>query len=89
MSNAQLANRIGTMVRCNRVETPDYIHQILPHGFESLQLMWWQHARHDLPRLAAQVREAIGDADVTIPTLAMFGNPLEHRTDRDPPAGSN
>ena len=34
MSNAQLANRIGTMVRCNRVETPDYIRQILPHGFE-------------------------------------------------------
>ena len=34
MSNAQLANRIGTMVRCNRVEAPDYIRQILPHGFD-------------------------------------------------------
>jgi sugar phosphate isomerase/epimerase len=75
--NAQLKNRIGTMVRCNRVEAADYIRQILPHGFESLQLMWWQHARHDLRRLAGEVRDAIGDADVTIPTLAMFGNPLE------------
>lgn len=52
MTNAQLKNRIGTMVRCNRSEAPDYIRQILPHGFESLQLMWWQHVRHDLPRLA-------------------------------------
>jgi sugar phosphate isomerase/epimerase len=77
MSNAQLVNRIGTMVRCNRVETADYIRAILPHGFESLQLMWWQHARHDLRRLAGEVRDAIGDADVTIPTLAIFGNPLE------------
>jgi sugar phosphate isomerase/epimerase len=76
-SNPQLRNRIGTMVRCNRVEAPDYIRQILPHGFESLQLMWWQHVRHDLPRLAEQVKEAIGGADVTIPTLAVFGNPLE------------
>jgi sugar phosphate isomerase/epimerase len=75
--NAQLKNRIGTMVRCNRVEAADYIRQILPHGFESLQLMWWQHARHDLKRLAGEVRDAIGGADVTIPTLAMFGNPLE------------
>ena len=31
----------------------------------------------DLPRLAQQLREAIGDADVTIDTLGMFGNPLE------------
>ena len=28
--------------------------------------------------LAKQLREAIGDADVTIDTLGMFGNPLEH-----------
>ena len=77
MGNLQLKNRIGTMVRCNRVEPADYIRQILPRGFESLQLMWWQHMRHDLRQMAEQVKEAIGDADVTIPTLAMFGNPLE------------
>ena len=31
----------------------------------------------DLPRLAGELREAIGDADVKIDTLGMFGNPLE------------
>ena len=31
----------------------------------------------DLPRLAAQLQEAIGDADVTVGALGMFGNPLE------------
>jgi sugar phosphate isomerase/epimerase len=75
--DAQLANRIGTMVRCNQGAVGDYIRQILPHGFESLQLMWWQHVRQDLARLAEEVSEAIGAADVTVPTLAIFGNPLE------------
>jgi len=74
--------RIGTLVRCNRnrnpVGVPAYIRQIIPHGFESLQLFWWQTLDGaDLPRLAEQVKEAIGGNDVTIPTLAMFGNPLE------------
>jgi len=31
----------------------------------------------DLPALAGQLKDAIGDADVTISTLGMFGNPLE------------
>src|SRR5215212_9502986 len=30
-----------------------------------------------LPRLAGQLKEAIGDADVTMHTLGMFGNPLD------------
>ncbi len=74
--------RIGTLVRCNNnrnpIGVPAYIKQIIPHGFESLQLFWWQTLDNaDLPRLAGEVRDAIGDADVTVPTLAMFGNPLE------------
>ena len=31
----------------------------------------------DIPRLAAQIKEAIGDADVKVSALGMFGNPLE------------
>jgi sugar phosphate isomerase/epimerase len=73
--------RIGTLVRCNRnrnpLGVPAYIKQIIPHGFESLQLFWWQTLDNaDLPGLADEVKEAVGTADVTVPTLAMFGNPL-------------
>jgi sugar phosphate isomerase/epimerase len=31
----------------------------------------------DLPRLAGELKEAIGDKDVVIDTLGMFGNPLQ------------
>ena len=81
--------RIGTMVRCNRnrnaIGVGNYIRQIAPLGFESLQLFWWQTLDNvDLPKLADEVRAAIGDADITIPTIAMFGNPLEGEAlDRD------
>lgn len=70
--------RIGTMVKCNTGNVGAYVRQILPHGFESLQPFFWQTLGGvDLHRLAGELREAIGDRDVTIPTLGMFGNPLE------------
>ncbi len=82
MRNPQHDIRIGTLARGNKgrnpLGIPEYVRQIIPHGFESLQLFWWQTLEGaDLVRLSQEVREAIGDADVTIPTLAMFGNPLE------------
>ena len=82
MSNPQHDIRIGTLVRGNRNRNPIGIPELhpadLPHGFESLQLFWWQTLDDaDLPLLAEQVKEAIGNADITIPTLAIFGNPLE------------
>ena len=41
--------------------------RILPLGFESIQPFFWQTlGDKDLPRLARELREAIGDADVTI-----------------------
>ncbi len=71
--------RIGTMVRCNAPNVGAYVRQILQHGFESLQPFFWQSlGGADLPRLAAEIRDAIGDRDVTISTLGMFGNPLEN-----------
>ncbi len=43
----------------------------------SIQPYFWQTlSGKDLPRLAAELKEAIGDADVIIPTLGLFGNPL-------------
>ncbi len=70
--------RIGTMVKCNGGDVGSYVRQILPHGFESIEPFFWQRLGGvDIPRLAGEIREAIGDRDVTISTLGMFGNPLE------------
>jgi sugar phosphate isomerase/epimerase len=70
--------RIGTMVKANAHDPAAYVRQILPHGFESIEPYFWQVINKDLPRLAGELREAIGDRDVVIDTLGMFGNPLEN-----------
>ena len=57
--------------------------QILPLGFESIQPFFWQTlGGKDIPRLAGEIREAIGDADVVVSSLGMFGNPLEDEPTR-------
>lgn len=71
--------RIGTLVDCKGKDPASYIRQILPYGFESFSLTFWQTLGEvDLPRLAEQVKEAIGDADGRISNLSIFGNPLEN-----------
>ena len=70
--------RIGTLVDGKGKDPAGYIGQILPYGFESFQLTFWQSALGvDLPRLAEQVKEVIADADVKIAALGIFGNPLD------------
>jgi sugar phosphate isomerase/epimerase len=78
LSNPAKAIRIGTMVKGNEPDPAAYVRKILPHGFESIEPFFWQVMNKDLPRLAGELKEAIGDADVTISTLGMFGNPLEN-----------
>jgi len=52
----------------------------VPLGFESIQPFFWQTiGNKDIPRLAGELRNAIGDADVKIEALGMFGNPLEEQ----------
>lgn len=77
MSNPPQSIRIGTMIRGNAPDPAAYVKAILPHGFESIEPFFWQVMNKDLPALAGQLKDAIGDADVTISTLGMFGNPLE------------
>ncbi|TJX64229.1 MAG: sugar phosphate isomerase/epimerase [Mesorhizobium sp.] len=78
MPNPLLDIRIGTMVRANLDDPAAYIKAILPLGFESIQPFFWQTlGGKELPRLAGQIREAIGDADVTVSSIGVFGNPLE------------
>jgi sugar phosphate isomerase/epimerase len=70
--------RIGTMVKGNAPNVVDYVKQILPLGFESIQPFFWQTLGNaDVPRLAGELREALAGKDVVISSLAMFGNPLE------------
>ena len=70
--------RIGTMIRANAPDPAAYVRQIIPHGFESIEPFFWQTiGSKDLPRLADELKDAIGDNDIVIDTLGMFGNPLE------------
>ena len=70
--------RIGTLVNGNGANPANYIRQIIPYGFESFSITFWQQLGGvDLPRLANEVKEAIGDKNIQISTLGMFGNPLK------------
>jgi sugar phosphate isomerase/epimerase len=78
MTDPALDIRIGTMVRCGIADPAAYVREILPLGFESIEPFFWQTlGGKDIPRLAGELREAIGAADVSIDTIGMFGNPLE------------
>jgi sugar phosphate isomerase/epimerase len=80
MSDGLRDIRIGTMVKANAPDPANYVRQIVGHGFESIQPYFWQTlGGKDIPRLAGELREAIGGADVAIEALGMFGNPLESR----------
>ena len=69
--------RIGTMVRAGAPDPAAVVRALVKLGFESIEPFFWQTMNKDLPKLASDLREAIGNADVVIDTLGMFGNPLE------------
>lgn len=68
--------RIGTLVNGN-ANAAGYIRQILPHGFESFSLTFWQTIDVDIKKVAAEVKEALGGSGAVISSISMFGNPLE------------
>ncbi|WP_219838205.1 sugar phosphate isomerase/epimerase [Paenibacillus sp. R14(2021)] len=69
------AIRIGTLVGGS--SAAKIIPQIIPHGFESFGLTFWQTTGEtNLFELAKSVREQIADHDVVISHLGIFGNPL-------------
>lgn len=77
MSSAHDDIRIGTLVNAGGPYPARYIEQILPHGFESFSLTFWETlGTVDLQALADRVRQAIGDRDAVVSSLAIFGNPL-------------
>jgi len=67
--------RIGTLV--NGGDAVRVIPQILPYGFESFSLTFWQTTGDiDLAETAKKVREIIDEKNVVISCLSIFGNPL-------------
>ncbi len=60
----------------------DYIRQILPYGFESFSITFWQSLHGvDPVRLAAEVTELLAGSGVIISSLSAFGNPLMDNAD--------
>ncbi len=78
MGNPQQDIRIGTLVQ-GKATAGEYVAQIIPHGFESFQLFFWQQIPDDvdLAKVADEIRTAIGDRDIVISSLEICGNPLE------------
>lgn len=73
---AQETIRIGTLVP--GAGGAKYIKQILPHGFESFSITFWQTlGKTDLKKLAAEVQDVLGASGAVISSLSAFGNPLE------------
>ena len=68
--------RIGTLAGKNE-NTLDYIRQLIPLGFESFQINFWQNLGGvDLSRLADDLRPVLEKSDTVVSSLAVFGNPL-------------
>ena len=72
--------RIGTLASAPAALT--YLPQIIPHGFESFSLTFWQYiGETDLKKTAAGVKEILAavpeDKRPVISSLGMFGNPLK------------
>ncbi|NMO95035.1 sugar phosphate isomerase/epimerase family protein [Paenibacillus lemnae] len=67
--------RIGTLVGAPNAAR--VIPQILPHGFESFNLTFWQTTGDlDLPETAKTIREVTDEHGAVISSLSIFGNPL-------------
>lgn len=80
MSNPVQSIRIGTMIDAGGGHAAERIAELADLGFESFEPMFWQTTGgQDLAELGKRCRGAIGDRDITISTLGMFGNPLEEQ----------
>ena len=80
MSNPAKSIRIGTMIKATEGQAPENIRAIADLGFESFEPFFWQTTNgQDLAELGKRSLDAIGNRDITISTLGMFGNPLEDK----------
>lgn len=79
--------RIGTLVGGG--DALSHIPQILPYGFESFSLTFWQKIGDvDLEELAKKLKDELAEKDAIISCLSIFGNPLTgHGDNKDTLAG--
>ncbi|MBN1673484.1 MAG: sugar phosphate isomerase/epimerase [Kiritimatiellae bacterium] len=69
--------RIGTIIN-TRMKAASTIEQILPHGFESFALFFWQHTRQiEWERLADEIHRVLDGTGAAISAIGAYGNPLE------------
>lgn len=72
--------KIGTLV--GGKDAMQVLPQILPHGFETFSLTFWQSTgTTDLKDLALRVHDLLGDSGATISCLEIFGNALTGQGD--------
>ncbi|MEI6512832.1 MAG: sugar phosphate isomerase/epimerase [bacterium] len=73
----QEAIRIGTLATGKNNWTGDYLRQILPYGFESFSITFWQTlGGTDLKCLSDEIKDVITDKGAVVSSLGVFGNPL-------------
>ena len=74
------AIRIGTMISASAGKAAERIGEIADMGFESFEPFFWQTTNgQDLAELGKRCLEAIGNRDISISTIGVFGNPLEEQ----------
>ncbi len=72
--------RIGTLV--NGADALRVIPQMLPHGFESFSLTFWQTTgATDLAETAKRLRDMLDEEGIVVSALSVFGNPLTGTAD--------
>ena len=74
--------RIGTLAGMDL--GPDYLEQILPHGFESFELTCWAHINAvDITEYSKQALAVLGDKAI-VSSIGIYGNPLQDaQTEKD------
>lgn len=73
--------RIGTLAG-KGTKTAKYLRQILPHGFESFEINFWETTGDvNLKQLAAEVKQVLAETGNTavVSCVGIYGNPLVNR----------
>src|ERR1700749_3277155 len=68
------------MIKATEGQAPENIKAIADLGFEIFEPFFWQTTNgQNLAELGKRSLDAIGNRDITISTIGMFGNPLEDK----------
>ena len=68
--------RIGTLAGGGPA-APEYLRQILPHGFESFSITFWETCLGaDLKKMAADIHRVLEGSGAVVSSVSVYGNPL-------------